>query len=117
MEDDMDSERTRKPFPLDGLVRRAAAEIGADGLAQIKHMQEMEGRMVKAMPDVALHYASRAVPFLAFTRKHGWIVVVPWPGENETNNVLGHIRPGAARVWRHDVLATAPLPPVPESAA
>lgn len=56
------------------------------------------------------------VPFLAFTRKYGWVVVVPALDGREDRVTLGFSRPGNVRITRVDTLATAPLPPVPEAA-
>ncbi len=53
-------------------------------------------------------------PFLAFTRRYGWVVVIPAPSEPE--HTLGFTRPGRVRVERRLVLATAALPPVPDGA-
>lgn len=47
--------------------------------------------------------------FLAFTKKYGWVVVIPapaeWPGY--------HTVPGKYGIAEKDVLARADLPPIP----
>lgn len=56
----------------------------------------------------------RPAPILAFTRKYGWVVCIP----QSTPKAYGwaYTRPGGVRLDSDDVLATAELPPAPDSA-
>ena len=70
------------------------------------------GAVTKYEPD-------KAKPQLAYTRKTGWVVVV-WRGEGYAASWFMRRSMGAgsrgARLWRPDILAFAPLPPIPETA-
>jgi hypothetical protein len=63
----------------------------------------------------------REPAILVFTRKYGWIVAQPL-GEDRRGIAPGRTefawsRPRGVAIERHHVLATHPLPPVPEEAA
>lgn len=58
------------------------------------------------------------VPFLAFTRKYGWVVLertsrTPSGG---FDMVYSYTRPNSHAVWSNDVLSVASLPDVPPEA-
>lgn len=54
-------------------------------------------------------------PFLAYTMKKKWIVVVPErPAYQKEHGIIGYSRPGSMRISLRDIEAIAPLPPVPE---
>jgi hypothetical protein len=57
-----------------------------------------------------------ARPFLAWTRKFGWIVVEPVAADPRRYGPVGQSRPNANPVYHHEILAIADLPPPPDAA-
>jgi hypothetical protein len=56
------------------------------------------------------------VAFLAYTRKDGW-VILEQRGSDIPEYIAGYKRGTAGKVYVDNVLAKAPLPPVPDTAA
>jgi hypothetical protein len=58
------------------------------------------------------------IPFLAFTRKFGWVVLERT--ENASRGsvpmIYSHTRPNSHSVWSNEILAIAALPDVPPEA-
>lgn len=57
------------------------------------------------------------IPFLAFVRRFGWVVVEPKASWRATDSVGFYTRPARLEISRHHILAAAPLPSVPPEAS
>jgi hypothetical protein len=56
-------------------------------------------------------------PFLAYTRKRGWIVATITAPETRERGIVAWSRPGNVWLTERDILAIADLPPPPPEAA